>query len=347
MKQYIDYLVRSETYIQHVEQTSTLESGETSSYGSSPAIEETPHDWEAEYTDENGKLTRIANPELLEKLRPVLDREYPNVATACNIVEDYYGERFKDMEFFEWGKLFKLIDWSNPVPSSAPASASNSTAKRSKSVILRVELADGTIIEHKNVSTTYCEAIKAIGPEEISILGICHAGVNIVSRELDAKYADYQRSIGDGWYVMTNSPTPVKYQDLQKIIEEYGIDMKVSLVSLDPAATVYVPEQESKGSTREKIKVRFPNGRVIQPSKVLEALVEVVIYAGAERVRALNITCCGDNLILKHPSPRYVNPCKPVGDGWLCNTCSGTGTKFEQIKEISDRLNLGLEVELI
>ncbi len=347
MKQYVEFLVRTETYVQPVEPVHVLEEGEPVPYGTTPPPVEEGRDWEAEFTDENGKLTRIANPALLEKLRPVLDREYPNAATACNIVEDFYGDRFRDMEFYEWGRLFKQIDWSNPVPRSSSTTEPETPTRRSKSVILRVELADGTVLEHKNVSTTYCEAIKSIGPEEISILGICHAGVNIVSRELDAKYADYQRSIGDGWYVMTNSPTPVKYQDLLRIIEEYGVDMKVSMVALDPTATLSVVPPESKTGTREKIKVRFPDGRTIQPSKVLEALVEVVKFAGAERVRALNIICCGDNLILKHPTPRYENPCKPVGDGWLCNTCSGTPTKFEQIKEISDRLGLGLTVELV
>lgn len=347
MKQYVEFLVRTETYVQPVEPEHLLKEGETAPYSTTPSPVEEERDWEAEFTDENGKLTRIANPALLEKLRPVLDREYPNAATACNIVEDFYGDRFRDMEFYEWGRLFKQIDWSNPVPRTSSVTEPETPTRRSKSVILRVELANGTVIEHKNVSTTYCEAIKSIGPEEVSILGIYHAGVNIVSRELDAKYADYQRPIGDGWYVMTNSQTPVKYQDLLRIIEEYGIDMKVSMVALDPTATLSVVPSESKTGTREKIKVRFPDGRIIQPSKVLEALVEVVKFAGAERVRALNIICCGDNLILKHPTPRYENPCKPVGDGWLCNTCSGTPTKFEQIKEISNRLGLGLIVEMV
>lgn len=342
MKQYVEFLVKTESYIQQIEPARVLEEGGAVSYGTPPPPVEEDCDWEAEFTDENGKLTRIANPELLEKLRPVLDREYPNAATACNIVEDFYGDRFRNMEFYEWGRLFKQIDWYNPVPRSLSTTEPEITTRKSKSVILRVELADGTVLEHKNVSTTYCETIKSIGPEEISILGICHAGVNIVSRELDFKYADYQRSIGDGWYVMTNSSTLSKYQDLKRIIEEYGINMRVILVPLD-AAQLTDPEKE----TREKIKVFFPDGRIIQPYKVYQALVAVVEYAGAERVQALNIMCCGDNLILKRPSPPYEKQCKPVEGGWLCNTYSGTPTKYKQIREISDRLGLGLVVEIV
>ena len=347
MKQYVEYLIKSESYVTTLEARNVLKDEGSITQNNEEHNEGCQRDWETDYTDGNGKLTKIANPELLEKLRPVLDREYPNAASAFNIVEDFYGARFKEMEFYEWGRLFKQIDWANPLPSDNPTVGNETPSRKTKSVILRIELPDGRVIEHKNVSSSYCEAIKAIGPEEVSILGICHAGVNIVSRELDAKYSDYQRDIGDGWYVMTNSPTQVKYQDLIKIIQEYGVEMKVSLVPLDPSQALSLPTPEISRGARARIKVQYPDGRVIQPTKVLEALVDVVKYAGAERVRSLNIICCGDNLILKSPTPRYENPCKPVGEGWLCNTCSGTPTKYEQIKEISDRLDLGLIVELI
>ena len=63
-------------------------------------------------------------------------------------------------------------------------------------------------------------------------------------------------------------------------------------------------------------------------------------------VRDLGITVCADNLVLKNPKPRYIKPCKPVGNGWLVNTCSDTPTKYEQIKYISDKLSLNLSVEI-
>lgn len=302
-------------------------------------------DWEADYEDENGNLVKLMNPELLKQLRPYLDKEYPSLPPAYNIIEDFYHNRYPNMQMKDWGRLIKEIDWSRCnedgiIPEEVKI------GKR-KTHILRVVFPDGRVAEDKNVSTTYCEFIKEVGAEEISILGISHAGVNIVSRELDSKYANYQRDIGDGWYVMTNSSTPNKYQDLLKIIEEYGLDISVSLVSLDSSNTPSLPIPNEKNGKREKIRVVFPDGRCIQPTKVLEALIEVVKYAGAERVRSLNIICCADNLILKNPAPRYINPSKPVGDGWLCNTCSDTRTKYDQIKTISDKLSLGLEVELI
>lgn len=301
--------------------------------------------WESDYEDEYGNLVKLMNPELLKQLRPYLDKEYPSLPPAYNIIEDFYHNRYPKMQMKDWGRLIKEIDWSRCnedgiIPEEVKAS-------KRKTHILRVVFPDGRVVEDKNVSTTYCEFIKEVGAEEISILGISHAGVNIVSKELDSKYANYQRDIGDGWYVMTNSSTPIKYQDFQKIIEEYGLDISVSLVSLDSSNTPSLPIPNEKNGKREKIRVVFPDGRCIQPTKVLEALIEVVKYAGVERVRSLNIICCADNLILKNPAPRYINPSKPVGDGWLCNTCSDTRTKYDQIKTISDKLSLDLEVELI
>ena len=302
-------------------------------------------DWEAEYEDEFGNLTKLMNPELLKKLRPYLDRDYPSLPPAYNIIEDFYGERYPRMQMKDWGKLIKEIDWSR-CDENGVIPVTVKSSKR-KSHILRVSFQDGQVFEDNNVSTTYCEVIKKIGPEEVSILNLCHAGVNIVSRELDSKYASYQRDIGDGWFVMTNSPTHVKYRDLQIIKVEYGIDMSVEYIPIDPSAKIPIETHISKTGSRLKIKVHFPDGRVIIPTNVFEALIEVVKYARAEHVQSLNINCCGDNLILKTPSPTYLNACKPVGDGWLCNTHSDTRTKYNQIKFISDKLNLGLDIELI
>lgn len=115
--------------------------------------------------------------------------------------------------------------------------------------------------------------------------------------------------------------------------------------SLDGTASTHSNQGKSRLS---KIKVSFPDGRVIQPHKVQDVIVEVVKYAGPERVQTLNIKVCGDNLVLKHPRKLvYATACKPVGGGWLVNTYSTTLAKFEQIKTISERLRLGINVEII
>lgn len=296
--------------------------------------------------NEYGKLCRISH-KLINKLLPMVkDADYPDWAEIIKQVKVAYPSTVtENMNPADWMKLFDETKWKWSDREDVRKSQ-NEGSKR-KTHILRVEFPDGRIVEDNNVSTTYCEFIKYVGPEEVNILDIFHAGVNIVSKELDSKYANYQRDIGDGWFVMTNSTTQNKYEDLLRIINEYGISIKVSLVPLSSAEVSTVPNRVISDRKRKKIRVRFPDGRVIQPSVVFESLLEVVKYAGAERVRSLYINCCGDNLILNDPSPTYADACKPVGGGWLCNTYTDTQRKYDQIKYISKKLELGIEVELV
>ena len=303
-------------------------------------------DWETSYTGTNGKLTRIANPVLIDKLRPLLDTEYANPVRAYNEIEDFYGDRYSNMDMGDWMKLFKAIDWENPYVSSCPTPTSDTDKTRSKTEILRVEYPDGRIIQHPKAIDTFVEVIENSYPDLIHELNILHANVNLVTKERSEQYAPAQKEIMDGWLVFTNINTRKKREDLLKISEELELGLKVDLVSI-ATGEIITPADEPNSSTRQKIKVTFPNGRTIQPNKVLEALVEVVKYAGPERVRDLGISVCEDNLVLKNPKPRYMKPCKPVGNGWLVNTCSSTMAKYKQIKYISDRLLLNLSVEMV
>ena len=303
-------------------------------------------DWEALFT-ENGKLTRIANPALLDKLRPHLDSEYVNPVCAYSEVEDFYGDRFSTMDMGEWMRLFKAIDWNNPYVSLSPTKENKPTERtKSKTEILRVEYPDGRVVQYQKAVDTFVEVIENNYPDLIHELNILHANVNLVTKERSQQYASAQREIADGWLVFTNINTRRKREDLIKISNELELDLKVDIVSVATGEIINLEDKPST-STRQKIKVTFPDGRTIQPNKVLETLVEVVKYAGPERVRDLGIIVCADNLVLKTPKPRYAKPCKPVGNGWLVNTCSDTPTKYEQIKQISDDLRLNLQVELI
>lgn len=185
-------------------------------------------EWEEVFIDENGKLTKITNPDLLEQLKPCMNAEYSSMSEAFRIVQSFYGNRFdKTMELRDWQRLINQINWKN-----------------------------------------------------------------------------------------IDNPTPVSY-----------------------------PVQRT--SSRAKIRVTFPNGTVIQENQVYKTLIAVVEYAGIERVRALNIICCGDNMITKRINPRYLKVTKPLRDGWYINTCSNTPKKYAQILEINQHFNLGLIVELV
>ena len=185
-------------------------------------------DWEATYEDEQGKLTKIMNPELLKKLRPHLDTEYPSLPPAYNIITDFYGDRYPNMQLKDWGRLINAIEWDKCNE-------------------------DGVI------------------PEEIISSG---------------------------------------------------------------------------KKNRQKIKVQFPDGHISNHSKVMQTLVDVVMYADPEKVRDLNIIVCGDNLVTLNLNPIYMSAYKEVGKGLYVNTASDIKRKYFQILAINDRLKLRLTVEI-
>lgn len=298
-------------------------------------------DWETPFEDKNGFLTKIANPELIEQLRPILTGEFKSTNSAIAVFQDFYGDRYKLLGFKGIVELLKSIDWKHPYTdiSELTTGAKNKT----KSVTLRVTYPDGRIIQHRKAALTYIEVIENNYPELINEIKIMHAGVNIVSKDLSSRYKEYQKPIKDGWYVMTNSSSAQKKEDLERISDELDLDLTVELVPL-----VKVNKSQYSSSRRyQKIRVTFPGGRVIQPNKVSDTLVEVVKFAGAERVYDLNITVAEMNMILPEPHPKYPGQCKRLPDGLYVNTGGDTVWRYQHIIQISDQLRLGLKVELI
>lgn len=211
---------------------------------STPEIQycqETEKDWETPFIDENGNLTRIANPVLIERLCPYLNTEYRELAAAYNEIEAFYGQRFEHMEMSAWNKLFNDIDWNNPYQlQNSEKQQQNDQHKRNKKSILRVEFPGGRIIQHSVASKTFAQVIDEHYPDLIAEIGIVHAGVPLVSKNLDFKYAKYQKQISGGWYVFTNIRTERKQADLQKISEELDLNLRVSVVDPDDG-TVIIP----------------------------------------------------------------------------------------------------------
>ena len=82
---------------------------------------------------------------------------------------------------------------------------------------------------------------------------------------------------------------------------------------------------------------------------VWETLVDVIRFAGAQKVRDLGIYIMGDNLISSelNANERYRVGQKEVEPGLYVCTYSSTDTKFEQIKRINRELGLGLKLEKV
>ena len=108
-------------------------------------------------------------------------------------------------------------------------------------------------------------------------------------------------------------------------------------------------ESVKRSSSRYIIHVKYPNGSEFSSNLVWETLVDVVNYAGPERVKQLNIICMGDNLVSSrlNDNPLYRSAQKDIGRGLYVCTYSSTDIKYKQIERINLELRLGLIVDKV
>ena len=95
------------------------------------------------------------------------------------------------------------------------------------------------------------------------------------------------------------------------------------------------------------IRVVFPDNHVICSRMVWETLVEVIRFAGPNKVKKLGIFIGGDNLVssVLNSNDTYRNAQKEVEPGLYVFTHSSTDAKYDQIRKINRELGLGLKIE--
>lgn len=131
--------------------------------------------------------------------------------------------------------------------------------------------------------------------------------------------------------------------------QEKGLDIQVVENKTVQESLFHSSSEPAKRQKKYIIRVVYPDGRAFCSKMVWETLVDVVKYAGAERVRALEIYLMGDNLVSPdlNPNERYRVGQKEVGNGLYVCTYSSTDTKYEEIRRINKELDLGLRIEKV
>lgn len=127
--------------------------------------------------------------------------------------------------------------------------------------------------------------------------------------------------------------------------KEYTISPKEILKAEDnsndlDSTRVYSPKSPWTG-----LMVRFPNGKTINKRYAYETFIRTIEEIGIDKVKSLGIILNHTDLITKKKSPDY-NQHKVKG-GYLIFTHTSTDKKKKVLEEISNRLNIGLEVEIV
>lgn len=355
--------VHSNAVAQYLEFLCSISSDNSQSEEETPP--DTAHiiDWEADFLNEDGKLSRIANPELIELLRPVLQTEYPRIVSAYNIIADFYGSRFESsMEMKDWSRLMDTIDWdyqSVPKTTVAPPNLSLSKEKKwIKKGRLSVTFPDGTVLSYPNSTRTFLEVIENSFPDLIIEMGIEVNGGNLIHTSNDKPRL---QEIKGGFFVDVNYRTDVKVQILQKISAE--LDLNLSVKQLDitessanvqgntPSTTaIIIPATSENALKRDRIKVTFPDGHIICEKINKETLVATILRIGVEDVFNLKLNAWGNGatpLMSERPIIGYEKSCVQLAKDRYLLTNSSTNSKISSLQTISSMLNLGLKIELL
>jgi hypothetical protein len=187
------------------------------------------------YMDEHGKLTHIADPVLLDLLRPDLDTDYPRLIGALNTIQEYYGkDRFPNMELHDWSKLFDKIHWKAPkVSQSACYDRESKPPKSSVRKKIRVEFPTGEVIQPPCVKDALIAVVNYVGADKIFALGACTSegrDTLLVAKSILPVYRERYSLMDNGYYLYVCTNTQYKYKQICQLDELFHIGLKVEIV---------------------------------------------------------------------------------------------------------------------
>lgn len=96
-----------------------------------------------------------------------------------------------------------------------------------------------------------------------------------------------------------------------------------------------------------RLKITMPDGSIIQEQKASESLRKFVLIVGVDKVRAVGLKINKIPLISNTVDEKYQRHQKPLGNGWLLMTNSGTPRKRKQILDIAKAVGISVNVEII
>ncbi len=168
----------------------------------------------------------------------------------------------------------------------------------------------------------------------------------VVSEKIEPIISQIQRELVLVVDYVPNEPLSVRISRKRNFTDQ----METIEIVPDPQVEHNVGTIKRKVSGRAQntnLRVKFPDGTVIENRFALDTLKQVVQRAGVDKVRELGIIQCGVPLISNTLDNAYSSSQKDIAKGWYLMTLSSTATKKQQIEKISDALNLNLKVEVL
>ena len=136
-----------------------------------------------------------------------------------------------------------------------------------------------------------------------------------------------------------NSPQSLEISPIDRSFQHSYVD--------EPGHKTRISETNRKNRKKTILRVTRPDGTTIEYRKATETLVETIQEIGVERVRNLNLSLDGMNLILIGKDSSYLTQQYYLGDGYYLNTHSSTERKKYHLEKIFSALELKWKVEIV
>jgi hypothetical protein len=213
---------------------------------------------------------------------------------------------------------------------------------------INAQIGSTTNSEDKKLGFFFCKAVNGKISAETFVGKVIFYLWNDVFKDFGFDNAIFNDEDGstlsfDKFYKTENGKVMVCKDKVEKFLKNLGVEA----IEEEEADE----EEPNDGRTaRNHLKVVFPDGRVVEHKNSTETFKEVINEIGPARVAALNIMTSGYPLLSKekidHNEGGYGKSQQQMNDGYWIVTKLETKAKLSKLQEISDKLDLGLQVSV-
>ncbi|MEG1726021.1 MAG: hypothetical protein RR313_11560 [Anaerovoracaceae bacterium] len=172
-------------------------------------------------------------PILSEKIEPLLGQIKRELVLVIDYIPDEslsvklsrkrnFGQELKEAK--------EIIADPDPQVEHNTGNIKREKHKKAGKTNLKVSFSDGSVVENRFAKDTLLQVVQKIGIDKVRSVGVIQCGVPLISNTIDSVYGNSQVDVADGWYLITHSSTGQKKQQIEKIADALGIDMKVEIL---------------------------------------------------------------------------------------------------------------------
>lgn len=211
------------------------------------------------------------------------------------------------------------------------------------------QIGSTTNTEDKKLGFFFCKAVNGKISAETFVGKVIFYLWNDVFKDFGFDNAIFNDEDGstlsfDKFYTTENGKVIVRKDKVEKFLKNLEVD------AVEEAEDVDEEEPTDGHFTRRHLKVVFPDGRVIEYNNSTTTLKETINAIGPAKVAELGMKISGYDLLSRekigHNIGGYGNSQREINDGYWIVTKLATDAKLAKLQEISNRLNLGLQVSV-